>query len=211
MAERGELAWPVSNSAPPTIPHGLVSAAYSASGLSYPPSMTMPTPAPPPPPTSGNLMSAPPSSGAGGATFNGLNLSINPARLLGPAHLPHPLTSLINSLHGLNKHSLPLTPPDGRSVGSVGSVGSVSSANRGPKAIRCESPGAVRKVSDRCAADDTKEALRTLKTLNASAFRHVAPSSQPTSAAPPASTVAPSSVTTAVTVVSQNKTVWRPY
>ncbi len=99
VGERPELSWP---SNPPSIPnsshppHGLVT---SLAG--YPPGSGLPTPPP-------NLLpSLPVSAGVNGLNPNfNLSLNINP-RLLGPAHMAHPLTSLINSLHGISSKSSP--------------------------------------------------------------------------------------------------------
>ncbi len=212
VGERPELSWPSST---PSIPnsshpsHGLVNslASYPPSGLAYSPTVPLPTPPP-------NLLpSLPVSGGVNGLNPNfNLSLNINP-RLLGPAHMAHPLTSLINSLHGINNKS-------SQTALSVASVTTQQQQHETSKNI----PELDRKSTG------LKEKLNEPICVTKSAFHQVTPaltleetsksgSSSPssTSISPTNTThtnsrkipTAPVSITTAI--VNQTKTVWRPY
>lgn len=197
--------------------HGgmLVSGGFSSSALTYPPSVTLQTPPPTllpapaittPATVSSISVNSPPN-------FN-LNLNANP-RLLGTTHMPHPLTSLINSLHGLNK-----LPP------------SVSSTTAGSSSVY-QSPEAPHNKNNNKSAQTAPELGRPkspLKlcvasppSLTKSAFHHVTPSlsleesksgaSSPTSSNSRSPTAIISTNTNANPIKTGNhtKTVWRPY
>lgn len=169
LSERGELGWPPNPAALPTVPHGLVP------GSAYPPA---PLSSYPPPP-------APPTVPLGTNNFN-LQLSINPARLLGPTHLHHPLTSLINSLRN----------------GTNGSNGT-SSLPPGP-APKSERASPEKPISQSAFRHVTPTSNEDSQSTGAGS-----PPVAPAVSSLPAATTA---TTTAVAVTNHStKSVWRPY
>ena len=221
MGDRAELSsWPSSNpsAALPNPPHPSVHVMPSLAG--YPPggmaaySPTVPLPTPPP-----NLLpSLPPVSGG----VNGLNpnfnlsLNINP-RLLGSAHMSHPLTSLINSLHGLNNkaaHHPPHPPP------TAPPATTTTTSQQQQNEIIINKNQKNNSSSSECEQRKSTAGLKE-KVETKSAFHQVTPSlasdencSKSGSSSPSTTSISPtnSSGTTApAAIVSQPKTVWRPY
>jgi hypothetical protein len=211
VGERPEISWPSST---PSIPnsshpsHGLVTslASYPPSGLAYSPTVTLPTPPP-------NLLPSLPVSGS----VNGLNpnfnlsLNINP-RLLGPAHMAHPLTSLINSLHGINNKSSPSL-----SVAPVTTQQQQHETSKNKPDLDQKPTGLKEKlVEPICVSKSAFHQVTPALTLDeTSKSGSSSPSSTSISPTNPTHTntgkitTAPASITTAI--VNQTKTVWRPY
>ena len=203
MMDRPELAWPTSTApltnANHTQPqqHSLVpngGPGYQPSAVSsYSPTVALSTPPP-------NLLSVSSAPINNSITPNlNLSLSINP-RLFGPSHMPHSLTTLINSLHGLNK-----LPPTSQSDTSSSNI--YHQVNDS-------------KNSSTTTDDSTERDLKEKVSINSekSAFHQVTPAltiedersefKSPTTASTSPSTSPP---ITATTIMNQTKTVWRPY
>lgn len=185
LSERGELGWPSSPAGLATVAHGLVP------GGAYPPGPLGSYPPPPPPPP------APHTAPLGTNNFN-LQLSINPARLLGPTHLHHPLTSLINSLR------------NGATSGSNGS--SSLPPGPAPKSERASPPekpisqSAFRHVTPTSNEDSQSTGAGSPPAV-------VAPAAVAAPVAAPVSSVSslPAATTAAVSTNHSTKSVWRPY
>ena len=168
LSERGDLGWPSNPTGLASVPHGLVA------GSAFPPAPLGSYPPPPAPP-------APPAA-LGSNNFN-LQLSINPARLLGPAHLHHPLTSLINSLRNGGSNPLPPGPA--------------------PKSERGASPPPQKPISQSAFRHVIPTSNDDSQSTGAGS-----PPAVPAVAAPVVSTTATTATTTAV---GGAKSVWRPY
>lgn len=232
---RPELNWPSNTAALPNSthpPHGLVPslAGYPPSGLAYSPTVPLPTPPP------SLLPALPVSGGVNGLNPNfNLSLNINP-RLLGPAHMAHPLTSLINSLHGLNKApastALSSLPPNNNVQQqqqqlesnnknitkqdcnkSTGLLNQEKIADPPPPPPSVCSKSAFHQVTPSLNLDENSSKSDcsnspTPSTNSISPTRE--PISKPTTTA--TTTSAPASITTTpINNVNQPKTVWRPY
>lgn len=206
MIDRPELTWPTSTAALSNAnlttqqQHGLVpngGPGYQPSTVSsYSPTVALSTPPP-------NLLSASstPINNSINPNLN-LSLSINP-RLFGPSHMPHSLTTLINSLHGLN-NKLPL----------ASQTSDTSSSNIYNIQVSDS------KKNNTTRNDSTERDLKEKVSMNSekSAFHQVTPAltiedersqfKSPTTASTSPSTSPPITTTT---VMNQPKTVWRPY
>ncbi|XP_057371971.1 segmentation protein Runt-like [Daphnia carinata] len=230
VGDRAELSWPSNTSQPVSLPnsashppHGMVPslAGYPPSGLAYSPTVPLPTPPP-------SLLPALPVSG-GVNGLNGLNpnfnlsLNINP-RLLGPAHMAHPLTSLINSLHGFSNNKASPT--------ALNAAQPVASQQRQQQQQQQQQHDVSKSKteSDRKPSALKEKMAESTVCVTKSAFHQVTPALMPqestksepsspssTSISPTGVThgsnakiaTAPVSITTAI--VNPTKTVWRPY
>ncbi len=216
-SDRPELTWPSNSGAltSPVTPGGpLVPGGYPPSALAYPSSVSLQTPPPTLlPPTSSTPASVASGINSTAANFN-LSLSVNP-RLLGTAHMPHPLTSLINSLHGLNK--LP-------------STGGLPFNGGSPTIQHHQHPDATNnKNGSRLTVEveRPKSPKLSVSNVSKSAFHHVTPSLTSLEESSKSGASSPSSTSNSPTVVltttnsnnttpiksagNQTKTVWRPY
>lgn len=154
-------------------------------------------------PTVGALSTPPPnllsvSSAPINNTINpnlNLSLSINP-RLFGPSHMPHSLTTLINSLHGMTK-----LPPTSQSDTSCSNV-------------YHQLHDSKNSTTDDSTERDLKEKVPI--TGEKSAFHQVTPAltiedEKSEYKSPTTSTSPSTSPPITATIMNQTKTVWRPY
>ncbi|KAI9560653.1 transcription factor runt-like protein [Daphnia sinensis] len=221
LADRPELSWPSNTASLPNSshpPHGLVPslANYPPSGLAYSPTAPLPTPPP-------SLLPALPVSGVANSlnpNFN-LSLNINP-RLLGQAHMAHPLTSLINSLHGFSNSK---SSPTALSVAPQ----PVAAQQQQQQQQQQHDVSKSKPECDRNKSSALKDKIAESTCVTKSAFHQVTPALMPeestksepgspssTSVSPTGvthgtngKTTTPVSITTAI--VNPTKTVWRPY
>ena len=217
--DRPELTW---SSNPAALPnstqqqqcHNLVPTVggvgfQSSAVSSYSPTVALSTPPP-------NLLSASSTSVNSHINANNhinLSLSINP-RLFGPPHIPHSLTTLINSLHGLNNK---LPPTDQHNINDTTTTTSTNNIHNNLEDSKSTTTAADEPTDNR---DLTMGKARIPLPLPIngvkSAFKQVTPAltiedERSEFKSPPTTSSSPATSPTAATIVNQTKTVWRPY